>query len=647
MADEEISLLKNWLKEAGPGMKWRNALFERFHVSEGLVYYKETTRSAVVAPTSWRATLTAWAHDENGHMGKHKTLDVLRGRFWWPGYRKQVFDHVESCMDCLRAKTTWGHSAKVGSMGTNQATRPGMRLHLDVTKGLPTSKKGNVGLCTMVDPYLRWLEAFPIPDEKAKTLATVLYRGWIVRYGIPEVIYTDQGRMFTGELWKALCEMVGTKAVTTVPYNPQANGSIERHHRWIGAALRVLAQDDPKNWDEYVPHMLMVYRTTPLRGCNYSPFELLLGREPVLPLDFALPVRKFQKKEVSQFLTEQAAYFRRARAAVDEWQQKQQQGNKQRYDAPREIKKFAPGTWVLLKHWQREGESKKMFLRGDGPYKVRSQVSDHTVELEKGRGLVRVATRYLQALPAKASEAAQAADDEARKARGEPGRKLTTSPAQAPPAPTTAEEVLKSIGQPKTTRNVVRGLSASEKRALWQRLEQVEQQQRQIALGFPLMAPPMAILAPPTTSSPPTVALEPIVAIREKKSDLETIDLREASPGQEQPADKEETQISEHPPPTSHKDIKIGDLLLTSKKYQKLMGTCVELSSSTVTLHVKRRNPFGRIMQVWKTLRGATRLADDKPRGAFKPYVVSLKIDEVTHKIDVQDSGKLAYTPLH
>ena len=48
-------------------------------------------------------------------------------------------------------------------------------------------------------------EAFPIKNKCADTVADVLVRKIILRFGMPLVIHSDQGREFENGLMKSLC----------------------------------------------------------------------------------------------------------------------------------------------------------------------------------------------------------------------------------------------------------------------------------------------------------------------------------------------------------------------------------------------------------------------------------------------------------
>lgn len=49
----------------------------------------------------------------------------------------------------------------------------------------------------VIQDYLtKWVEAFPLANDKAETMAEVLALEWVCHYGAPQVLHSDQGRNF-------------------------------------------------------------------------------------------------------------------------------------------------------------------------------------------------------------------------------------------------------------------------------------------------------------------------------------------------------------------------------------------------------------------------------------------------------------------
>ena len=44
-------------------------------------------------------------HDDIGHLGLERSLDLLKDRFYWPGINEEMGNHIRSCNRCLHFKS--------------------------------------------------------------------------------------------------------------------------------------------------------------------------------------------------------------------------------------------------------------------------------------------------------------------------------------------------------------------------------------------------------------------------------------------------------------------------------------------------------------------------------------------------------------
>ena len=60
-----------------------------------------------------------------------------------------------------------------------------------------------------MDNFTKFVEAIPMANQEATSVAKALVENVIVRYGAPLQILTDQGTNFEGNLFKELCSLLG------------------------------------------------------------------------------------------------------------------------------------------------------------------------------------------------------------------------------------------------------------------------------------------------------------------------------------------------------------------------------------------------------------------------------------------------------
>ena len=89
-------------------------------------------------------------------------------------------------------------------------------------------------------------------------------------------------------------QQLGIDRIISAPYHPQSNGKQEVFHKYLKSTLKKLCEKDPAIWDKYLNQVLASYRITPNLSTAESPFCLVYGRDPNLPLHQLLePMQHF------------------------------------------------------------------------------------------------------------------------------------------------------------------------------------------------------------------------------------------------------------------------------------------------------------------------------------------------------------------
>ena len=133
-----------------------------------------------------------------------------------------------------------------------------------------------------------------------------------------------------------------------------------------------------KDWDEFIPLILFAHRTSVLDATGDSPFYVLYGREPRLPIDV-----KYLPPAADDLSTSVLDYPKRAVEKVELAQilarenlQRAQQKKKDYYDQKTKDAVFEVGqrVWVYTPR-SRKGLSKKLMHNWLGPYRIVDKLS--------------------------------------------------------------------------------------------------------------------------------------------------------------------------------------------------------------------------------------------------------------------------------
>ena len=110
----------------------------------------------------------------------------------------------------------------------------------------------------------------------------------------PTYILSDNGTEFKNSLMDQVLQQLGIDRIFSAPYQPQSNSKLEVFHKYFKPTLKKLCEKDPANWDKYLNQVLASYRITPNLATAESPFFLVFGRDPNLPLHQLLePMQHF------------------------------------------------------------------------------------------------------------------------------------------------------------------------------------------------------------------------------------------------------------------------------------------------------------------------------------------------------------------
>ena len=100
----------------------------------------------------------------------------------------------------------------------------------------------DIHILVITDHFTRYAQAIVTSLQTAKCTAQNLWDKFIVHYGLPEKILTDQGHNFESDLLKALCEIAQVKKMRTLGYHPQTNGQCKRFNATLISMLGTLPE---------------------------------------------------------------------------------------------------------------------------------------------------------------------------------------------------------------------------------------------------------------------------------------------------------------------------------------------------------------------------------------------------------------------
>ncbi|GFV17541.1 retrovirus-related Pol polyprotein from transposon 412 [Trichonephila clavipes] len=235
-----------------------------------------------------------------------------------------------------------------------------------------------------MDYFTKWHEAYPIPNQEASTVAEVSVQHWILRFGVPLQLHSDQGRNFDSAVCKRLCEILAINKTRTTALHPQSDGMVERFNRTILNSLSLLLFSNQQDWDRKLPFFLLAYRSAVHETTGNSPSQMLFGRDLRLPADLLFSRPPDAPLTPEEYIKKPQARMKEMHHLARERTGMASEKLKTRYGARTTGHYFHDGDKVWL--WNpkiHKGLSPKLQTNWEGPYTVLKRLNDVVMLIQK------------------------------------------------------------------------------------------------------------------------------------------------------------------------------------------------------------------------------------------------------------------------
>ncbi|KAL3694004.1 hypothetical protein R1sor_007655 [Riccia sorocarpa] len=237
------------------------------------------------------------------------------------------------------------------------------------------------------DYATRMVEAEATRKDDAVTVAEFFFRNIISRYGCPLELVSDRGTHFLNNLVTELTNYFQIKHRKTTPYNPKANGLMEKCNGLICRILNKVTVNYAYDWDTKLPAALWAYRTAEKITTKRTPYYLTYGMSSILPVEFEVPSYRITceerlSEEDSQLIRlQQLTQLEEDRDKAKEDTAAIQRKRKEHHDKKIRKHDVHEKDLVLLydnRHIKFPG---KLHLRWMGPYRVTKVFENGSLQL--------------------------------------------------------------------------------------------------------------------------------------------------------------------------------------------------------------------------------------------------------------------------
>ena len=300
--DAEINKIKIHLKNETADKRTSS----KFMIVDNKVYFITEPDNDVLlrlyVPSNIKEKILKAFHDDLGHYGIDKVYNNIKLKYYWPNLYKAVYRYVDRCTTC---KVRNLKAQKAPMQHTDIPNKPFYKISIDVAGPFPVSLSGNKYIVYFLDHYSLWPEAFAVPDKTSQTMAQLLLEEIVPRFSVPRILVSDNGAEAMGGPFQETLKELNIKHITTTFYRPQSNGRNERAHITCNDILSKQCAEEPNIWDAYLPFAMASIRCNVNESTKFTPFFLLYGSDPIIPLDNLLqPKPKYKGEEMHKIRLE-------------------------------------------------------------------------------------------------------------------------------------------------------------------------------------------------------------------------------------------------------------------------------------------------------------------------------------------------------
>jgi len=350
-------------------------------------HLQTTARSQIIRqfliPRCFIRQVLFWFHDRTSHFGFDRCYNKLRLTCYWLGLDKDLRQYINACT-CHNIK--YKHPSDNALLGDLTASSPNELVAIDCAGPLRVTSQGNTHVVVMVDHFLKFIEVCAVTQPTGAIILECLLQRWILRYGPPTRLLSDNGSEFqNSDVKDKLCKTFGIDKIYITPLHPQGNGVVERMMRPMKTALTVfMTTESSRNWDETLASFAYAYNTTMHATTGEVPYYLWFGRPPpaIIPLEATdTAPTSGPDNAVEQYKREAILDLQRAYIQVFDKLRAKSTSAKAEHDNKVEIELWQPGDLVYLHSPQESAKTgmRKLYNPWVGPLQVIRVLSDTSI----------------------------------------------------------------------------------------------------------------------------------------------------------------------------------------------------------------------------------------------------------------------------
>ena len=365
--------------------QWKNLKFE-----DGVLVRQTKNLKQIVLPSIFHSLVYTEFHEKLAHLAGDRVFELARQRFYWPKMHRDIDLFIKKKCRCLMSKKP--NLPEKAPMIPITSTFPFELVSLDYLH-LDRAKGGFEYALVIIDHFTKFVQIYPTKNKSGLAAADRIFNDFILKFGFPKRLHHDQGREFNNHLFSRLHQLSGVAKSRTTPYHPQGDGQTERMNRTLINMLKTLSEEEKQSWNKHLSKLAFAYNVTSHSTTGFSPYFLMFGRNPKLPVDgmFEIDVGSNEniQKTHKKYADEWERSMNQAFRIVREKAKNQGERNRKYYNRKIHGVDIEVGDRVLLKNHAKGGTGKLRNYWEERVYIVVAKDEDipvYTIKPEVGIG---------------------------------------------------------------------------------------------------------------------------------------------------------------------------------------------------------------------------------------------------------------------
>ncbi|XP_016173132.1 uncharacterized protein LOC107615594 [Arachis ipaensis] len=355
----------------------------KYTIIQGQLFKKRAEPTPVEVPTPRLNGLCVKQTPRRVLRPPYKALaqKLFKAGYYWPSMMSDSQEFVKKGRKCQENANF--HKAPAVELSLLMASRPFSEWDVELLGPFPVGPGQVKYLIVAIDFYTKLVEAEPLASISSANCRKFMWRQVISRFGVPEVVFSDNGTQFANKKFGEFLAGLGIKQKFSSVEHLQTNGQVEAANKVILQGLKKrLCQKKGASADE-LASVLWSYRTTQQSSTGEMPFRLTYRVNVIIPVEIGEPSPRLLLGGVEEAVEKDLVDETREITHLSETALKQRIAP--RYNAQVLKRNFEPNDLVLRCNdvgMPTPGEG-KLAANWEGPYRIKEVVGNGAYKLER------------------------------------------------------------------------------------------------------------------------------------------------------------------------------------------------------------------------------------------------------------------------